>query len=53
MDELGTLGLQAGLQTELVRSLLKGSRTIPEMVELLFGVGRSSTDFHAHYMRVW
>jgi len=38
---------------EVLRQLLRGRRTISELVQLLFAVGPSSLDFHPYYVRTW
>jgi len=48
-----SLGLTPGLESEVFRHLVRGRRTIPELVELAFGADPSSTDYHTYYVRTW
>jgi len=48
-----SLGLRPGLEAEVFRQLVRGRRTISELVELVFGAGPSSPGFHAYYVRTW
>lgn len=45
--------MEPGIGMEVVRLLLRGRRTVPELVEAIYGVDRTSMEFHAYYMRVW
>ncbi len=51
--DLEALGVEPGVEIEIVRALLRGRRTVPELVETIYDLDHSSEDFHAHYMRVW
>lgn len=46
------LGLKSGAQTEALRELADGSRTIRELVHLMYGVDRESPSYETYYMRV-
>ena len=48
-----SLGLRPGLEMEVFRYLLKGRRTISELVELIYGAGPSSSEFHSYYVKTW
>jgi hypothetical protein len=47
------LGLRSSMEVEVVRQLLRGRRTISEIVQLVFGQDPSSPEFHSYYVRVW
>ena len=47
------LGLRSSMEAEVVRQLLRGRRTISEIVQLVFGQDPSSPGFHSSYVRVW
>lgn len=49
---LRELGLGSDLQTEMLRHLLHGPRTMTELVELIYGVSRDGEDFSADYMKI-
>ncbi len=48
-----SLGLKSGVQSEVLVHLLKGRRTITELVRLMFAVEPSCPQFHSYYVRVW
>ena len=53
VQDLKILGVKPGVEIEIVRALLRGRRTVPELVEMIFNIDNSSAEFHAYYMRIW
>jgi hypothetical protein len=49
---LKDLDLVSELQTEVLRHLVDGPRTVPELVSLIYGMGRQDSEFQTYYMRV-
>jgi hypothetical protein len=51
-DSIHLLGLKSGLQTEVLREIVDGPRTIRELVNIIYGEDRGSSSFETHYARV-
>jgi hypothetical protein len=49
---LKDLALVSELQTEVLRHLVDGPRTVPELVFLIYEVGREDSEFSIYYMRI-
>jgi len=49
---LRDLALVSEIQTEIMRHLVEGPRTVPELVALIFGTGRNGLGFPACYMKI-
>ena len=49
---LASLGLRE-VEIEIFRHLLRGRRSVPELVELIFSTDRGSEHFHSQYMKLW
>ena len=53
IDRIDLLGLKSGLETEVLRELIAGPRTLRELVNLIFSTDRGHPDFNSSYTRVW
>lgn len=51
-DSIHLLGLKSGLQTEVLREIVDGPRTIRELVNIIYGEDRGTSSFETHYARV-
>jgi len=52
VKKLSTLGLASELQTEILRHLIDGRRSITELVQLIFHTSKDDQAFDAEYMKV-
>lgn len=50
-DSVHRLDLKSGLQTEVLREIVEGPRTVRELVQIIFGEDRDNPSFETHYAR--